>query len=98
MNRPWIRQKKVSNRTRTNNDNRKIYDSSKWRNGVRVLKLKTTPYCEICLENDILTEAKEVDHIKPISEGGEPFDIDNLQALCTSCHAKKSAKEGNDRH
>jgi 5-methylcytosine-specific restriction protein A len=49
------------------------------------------------MNDDRLTEAKEVDHIKPISEGGEAFDIGNLQSLCVSCHAKKSAKEGQIR-
>jgi 5-methylcytosine-specific restriction endonuclease McrA len=33
----------------------------------------------------------EVDHIIPISEGGERFDEDNLQAACKRCHAWKTA-------
>ncbi|QLH82372.1 HNH endonuclease [Halosimplex pelagicum] len=28
----------------------------------------------------------EVDHIKPISKGGHPFDPRNLQTLCEPCH------------
>ena len=97
IKRPWHKQKKPSAKTRTSNDNRKIYDSSKWRYQLRPMKLRSTPFCEICMTNDILTEAKEVDHILPISEGGEAFDIGNLQALCVSCHARKSAKEGQTR-
>jgi 5-methylcytosine-specific restriction endonuclease McrA len=31
----------------------------------------------------------EVDHIKPISKRGHPFDPRNLQTLCESCHAIK---------
>lgn len=95
MKRPWIKPKN-KNTTRTNNNNRKIYDSVKWRgkDGVRQKKINLTPYCEFCDKVGILTEAREIDHIKPISEGGEPFDIENLQSLCVSCHAKKSAKEG----
>jgi len=94
IKRPWHKDKKVSVKTRTANDNRKIYDSSRWRYQLRPMKLRKTPFCEYCM---ILTEAKEVDHIKPISEGGDPFDLDNLQSLCVSCHARKSAKEGQVR-
>ena len=97
IKRPWHKDKKVSASTRTKNDNRKVYDSSRWRYVLRPLKLQRTPFCELCMNDDRLTEAKEIDHIKPISQGGEPFDIDNLQALCTSCHAKKSALEGRER-
>lgn len=33
--------------------------------------------------------AMDIDHIKPLSEGGEDT-IENCQALCANCHAKKS--------
>ena len=32
----------------------------------------------------------EVDHIKPLSEGGAPFDLENLQPLCRPCHFDKT--------
>ena len=33
----------------------------------------------------------EVDHIIPISKGGLPFDLENLQTLCRSpCHFDKT--------
>jgi 5-methylcytosine-specific restriction endonuclease McrA len=31
-----------------------------------------------------------VDHIKPIALGGEEFDMNNLQTLCTKCNKKKT--------
>jgi len=34
--------------------------------------------------------AREVDHIQPVSDGGAPFDQDNLQPLCKSCHSRKT--------
>ena len=37
--------------------------------------------------------ANEVDHIVPLHKGGDPFDMDNLQALCRSCHIAKTARE-----
>ena len=38
----------------------------------------------------------EVDHVTPIDKGGDPWALDNLQALCggrNGCHAKKTAAE-----
>ena len=36
----------------------------------------------------------QVDHIKPLSAGGEPYDLENLQALCAfPCHRDKTAAE-----
>jgi len=40
------------------------------------------------------TKATHVDHITPRSLGGS-HHMTNLQALCRSCHATKSAIEGN---
>ena len=38
----------------------------------------------------------EVDHIKPLEQGGHPTDPKNLQTLCKGpdgCHTKKTARE-----
>ena len=32
----------------------------------------------------------EVDHIKPLHEGGASFALDNLQALCRNHHLRKT--------
>ncbi len=37
--------------------------------------------------------ASVVDHVVPIKDGGERFDAANLQALCVSCHNRKTATE-----
>ena len=31
----------------------------------------------------------QIDHIVPVSKDGHPFDPDNMQRLCTDCHADK---------
>ena len=41
--------------------------------------------------------AREVDHMKPISEGGSEFDVNNCQSLCRSCHMQKTMGEIKDR-
>lgn len=33
------------------------------------------------------------DHIVPISEGGDRYDIGNGQCLCRSCHGRKTRRE-----
>lgn len=45
--------------------------------------------CPSCLRTDIVLE---VDHILPVSKGGRTIR-ENIQPLCRSCNAKKSAKE-----
>jgi len=50
---------------------------------------------EVLWENKICVNcgknpASEVDHIKEIAVGGDPFDKANLQALCRQCHKKKT--------
>lgn len=34
----------------------------------------------------------EADHIVAISEGGDPFDLNNLRTLCVPCHKSETAK------
>jgi 5-methylcytosine-specific restriction protein A len=33
------------------------------------------------------------DHVLPLKDGGARFDWANLQALCVSCHNRKTAGE-----
>ena len=39
----------------------------------------------------------EVDHITPMADGGQPYDLTNLQALCGRCHIRKTADENRAR-
>lgn len=48
--------------------------------------------CQACLRNGKLTPATEVDHIEPRAKGGTD-DMGNLRAICTPCHAAKTARE-----
>lgn len=66
-----------------------FYQSRSWikfRNWFRA----KNPLCKHCLEKGIVTPMKIVDHIKPISEGGEKFSEDNCQSLCQECHNRKT--------
>lgn len=46
---------------------------------------------KIC-QNCRVNPSSEVDHIKEIALGGDPFDKSNLQALCSRCHKEKTAR------
>ena len=35
----------------------------------------------------------EVDHKKPLEEGGEMYSLSNLAALCRGCHIEKTRQE-----
>jgi 5-methylcytosine-specific restriction protein A len=84
-------ERKVQERRLT--DNSEVYNGQRWRK-VRLLALADSQgLCVSCLANGLVTQAKEVDHITPISQGGAVYDLDNLQPLCVPCHARKSGKE-----
>lgn len=63
----------------------------RWRK-LRDAYLAEHPLCEICESKGRLVAATLVDHIQPIRLGGED-EWRNLQSLCASCHAKKTATE-----
>jgi len=69
-----------------------FYQSTVWRN-LRNWFIKLNPLCALCLLVGLITPGEVVDHINPISKGGAMLDPDNLQTLCKTCHAIKTAKE-----
>lgn len=82
---------------------RKSHDSTRpsaWKRGyntrhrkLREVYLANNPFCEECARNNRVSEARVLDHIIPLSQGGAPYDTDNLQALCVKCHNQKTARE-----
>ncbi len=63
------------------------YDA-KWRR-VRAMYLRRHP---VCVGDDCGRPAEEVDHILPLADGGT-HKWENLQALCKSCHSKKTIRD-----
>ena len=56
------------------------------------------PLCVHCLHDGRVTSATEVDHIEPHRGDAARFwNVDNWQALCKSCHSRKTAREVNAR-
>lgn len=68
----------------------RFYQRSAWKR-VRLAHLQDEPLCRSCRKAGRLAEAKIVDHIIPITDGGDEYADVNLQSLCTSCHNTKTA-------
>ncbi len=66
-----------------------IYASTRWRKYRRWF-LNRNPICAVI---DCNQEATVVDHITPVNQGGSFWNIENHQAMCKSCHDKKTATE-----
>jgi len=67
----------------------KLYHSARWRK-LRILVKASQPRCVTCGG-----PPDEIDHIIPVRLGGEPLEIENLQALCHLCHQRKTSNEAN---
>ena len=69
---------------------------SRWRR-LRQMVLAEHPLCAdpygIHAARGEVVAATDVDHIKPKRDGGTD-DWDNLQALCSSCHSRKTIDDG----
>tara|TARA_R100000664_G_C2677896_1_gene87154 strand:+ start:280 stop:618 length:339 start_codon:yes stop_codon:yes gene_type:complete len=90
--RPWIPQRPQHMREV---DNASFYNSKRWR-ALRNFFIQKNPLCAQCERDGVgPVGAQVIDHIKPISQFGMGVatDIKNLQALCHTCHNKKSGRE-----
>lgn len=74
-----------------------------WKRGWEALResvlVRDKRLCQPCLRSGRYTEANQVDHIKPRSQGGTN-DRSNLEAICSGigtpeCHGEKSKREAN---
>jgi 5-methylcytosine-specific restriction protein A len=63
------------------------YGTRQWRY-TRLAKLTVNPLCEVCG-----AVADQVDHKRPVADGGAVFDMGNLRSLCQRCHSFKTASE-----
>ena len=64
---------------------------------IRDRHIAAHPLCEMCKKQGKITPAREVHHIKPLSQGGT-HDDSNLMSLCKECHSRITAKEGGRWH
>ena len=79
-------------RKRTTNAQNKLYSSKRWRKYRKALIDKQGGKCVECGDTPE-SHKLHIDHIKPLADGGEPYNEQNLQILCVICHGKKTATE-----
>ena len=78
-------------------DYERLYASARWKKKT-IVHLSEHPLCVDCLqEQGRAVEAREVDHIIPISKGGAELDDDNLQSLCKRHHGIKTYNENKNK-
>lgn len=70
----------------------RFYQRKSWKMA-RVLHLQSEPLCRECKKHGRLVAAEVVDHVIPITKGGDELYDGNLQSLCKSCHNNKTSKE-----
>jgi len=74
-----------------------VYRLKRWRMLARRVKFEQ-PLCPGWPPSEECGRiATEVDHIVPLAIGGQPFARSNVQALCASCHARKTRAERSAR-
>ena len=68
-------------------------DGAAWRK-LRESVLNMEPLCRHCKARGLIVAASEVDHINNVASDNDP---DNLQALCKSCHSRKTQADQGKR-
>jgi 5-methylcytosine-specific restriction protein A len=65
-----------------------------WRQA-RLVFLRDHPLCVACMREGFVEPATDVDHIQPHRGNDELFwNRESWQALCASCHSRKTAMGG----
>lgn len=79
-------------RTRQSYRQEKLYSSKAWRRYRKAIISRRGGECVECGATP-LDQHIHLDHIKPLVEGGEAFNEENIQILCRECHGRKTANE-----
>ena len=65
--------------------NSPVYRTKRWRETRRLALARDGHRCRSCGSAGRL----EVHHVRPLRDGGEPYDLSNLQTKCRSCHVRE---------
>lgn len=69
------------------------YNNARWRNLRKQVIKRDHGMCQACLRKDLIRVGTDCDHIKPVSKGGDMWDINNIELLCRQCHQEKTGRE-----
>lgn len=68
------------------------YGTARW-SAIREAQLSAHPLCVMCLDDDVVEEARVCDHVTPHRGSEELFWSGPFQSLCFSCHNSKKQRE-----
>ena len=79
-----------------------FYNSSAWQSTRRSYRMSVGGLCERCLQRGVIASADVVHHIVPLTEAtvtdlNLSLNWDNLQALCTKCHAEVHSNKAKEK-
>ena len=63
-----------------------VYNTPRWAALRRRVRERDGYLCQRCKENGLTGPAEIVHHVRPIRDGGDPFDLENLISVCRPCH------------
>lgn len=93
-----------SDRSPAAREYRKWYKTARWKRISKQQKIRE-PYCRLCKERGVLTEAEVCDHVEPHRGDSRKFWSGPFQSLCRTCHDSVKQKyertgtmPGCDRH
>ena len=101
---PWVRLVRAGNQKNKQANQTKIRPSAAtqgycskahkmWRQNVLTANAWQCQACGVVCDSTDARRIPHADHITPIAEGGDRYDLKNGQTLCSSCHAKKTTRE-----
>ena len=79
----------------TQQPERRIYDTTRWRKLRRLMVQRTRYRCEECGQRH-RSKWLVVHHIESVKDGCDPFDWRNLRVLCCKCHGAIHARENRE--
>jgi 5-methylcytosine-specific restriction endonuclease McrA len=78
---------------------RQFYNSHRWRNLAKQVKLRDDYLCQDCLAEGIYSSADVVDHIKEVRDHWEErWNTENMRSLCHYHHNLKTREEKKKRN
>lgn len=76
----------------TNKNHQHEYQSRAWRATRHYVRSRDAGLCFRCAYYGLAAHGAEVDHLIPVSQGGND-STDNAWLLCMSCHREKTQRE-----
>ena len=67
-------------------ERKEIYCTPRWLELRNRARIRDGFLCVACKRSGLTSPGEIVHHSVPIREGGDPWDIDNLETLCRDCH------------